>query len=500
MEVLSVKAARSMDEDAIKKVGIPSIVLMENAAQEIFNNIVNKGNSFIVFCGAGNNGGDGLAIARKLILSNKRVKVFLVCDLDKASPEFKINYNILINMKAEVHRFNIKNDMLTKMIEAVSEADIVVDSIFGIGLNREIKGDIYLVIELINKYAKYVVSVDSPSGLDCDSGGNFGIAIEAKETYSIETLKKGFFQNKAKRYLGEIKVVEIGIPNLVKHRNTENIYLLAENMYKKLIPIRSDYGYKGTYGKVVVLAGSRGLTGAAYITTEAVVRSGAGLTTLLVEEEIKPLLANRLIEAMTVTYNEKEKIDNLIETANVIICGPGLGNGIANRDMLIHCINSSKCPMVIDADGLNMIANDEGCINKLKGRAIFTPHLGEMSRLVNESVKKIELHRIDVCIDYAKKHGIIALLKGHNTIISNGKDTVINETGNSKMASGGMGDCLTGIIGSLVAQGVGLFDSAILGTYLHGLAADRLSKDRYTINARDVIEEIPKTIEHLLRK
>ena len=411
-----------------------------------------------------------------------------------------INYNILINMKAEIHKFNIKDDMLKKTIEVVREADVVVDSIFGIGLNREIKGDIHSVIDIINKYAKYVISVDSPSGLNCDSGEEFGIAIKANETYTIETLKKGFFQNKAKKYLGKVKVVEIGIPNVVKQRNTENIHLLSKSKYKELIPIRSPYGYKGTYGKVLVLAGSTGLTGAAYITTEAVVRSGAGLTTLLVEEEIKHLLASRLIEAMTVTYNEEEKIDSLIEKADVIICGPGLGNGIANREMLIRCINSSKCPMVIDADGLNMIAKDEECLKKLRGRAIFTPHSGEMSKLINESIEKIELARIDICRNYAKEHDIITLLKGHNTVISNGKDVIINETGNSKMASGGMGDCLTGIIGSLVAQGVDLFNSAVLGAYLHGLAADRLSNERYVINARDVIEEIPKTIEELLIK
>jgi len=495
MEILSVKATKSLDEDAIKKVGIPGVVLMENAAQEIFKSIVHKGNKFIVFCGAGNNGGDGLAIARKLILSDKMVRIFLVCDLNKSSPEFMVNYNILINMKAEIHKFNIKND-----IEVVKEADVVVDSIMGIGLNREIKGDIYSAIEIINEYAKYIVSVDTPSGLNSDSGEELGIAIKATETYTIETLKKGFFQNKAKRYLGNVHVVEIGIPSITKQKNTENIHLLTKDNYKELIPIRSPYGYKGNYGRVLVLSGSLGLTGAAYITTEATVRTGAGLVTLLVEEEIQPLLASRLIEAMTVNYNEEEKIESLIKNADVIICGPGLGNGIVNREMLVRCINSSKCPMVIDADGLNMIAKDEECLKKLRGRAIFTPHSGEMSKLINESIDKIEMARIDICRSYAKEQDIIILLKGHNTAISNGKNVIVNETGNSKMASGGMGDCLTGIIGALVAQGVELFNSAVLGAYLHGLAADRLSNERYVINARDIIEEIPKTIEALLIK
>lgn len=500
MEILSVKASKSIVKNAIEEIGIPSVVLMENASQEIFNNIVHKGRSFIVFCGSGNNGGDGLAIARKLILSNKRVRVFLTCDLNKASPEFMINYNILINMQIDVHKVNMKKDSLEKYIELVRHSDVIVDSIFGIGLNREIKGDIYLVIELINKYAKHVVSIDTPTGLNCDSGEKIGITIMANETYTIETMKRGFFHYKANKYLGNVKVVEIGIPNEVKQRNTEKIRLLSKEKYKSLIPKRSIYGYKGSYGKVLVLAGSKGLTGAAYITTEAVVRTGAGLVTLLVEEEINALLSSRLIEAMTVTYNEEKKVSSLIEKADVIVCGPGLGKGIVNKEMLIRCINSSKCPMVIDADGLNIISKDEECLKKLKGRAIFTPHLGEMSKLINESIENIELDRIDICKTYAKNHDIITLLKGYNTVISNGEEVIINNTGNSKMASGGMGDCLTGIIGSLVAQGVELFNSAVLGSYIHGVAADKLSNKRYVINARDVIEEIPKTIEELLTK
>jgi len=500
MEILSVKAAKSIVESTIKEVGIPSIVLMENAAQEIFNNIVHKGSNFIVFCGSGNNGGDGLAIARKLVISNKRVKVFMVCDFNKSSPEFMVNYNILINMGADIHKVDIKNNSFKEYIEAVRDADVVVDSIFGVGLNREIKGDILLIIELINKYAKYIVSVDAPSGLNCDSGEMFGTSIKGNDTYTIETLKKGFFHNNAKKYLGNVQVVTIGIPNVVKLKNTEKVRLLSKDKYVELIPIRTNYGYKGNYGKVLVLAGSSGLTGAAYITTEAVVRTGAGLVTLLVEKEIKSLLSSRLIEAMTITYDEDEKISNLIDKADVIICGPGLGSGSANKEMLIRCINKSKCSIVIDADGLNIIAKDEESLRKLKGRTIFTPHLGEMSKLVDESIEKIEASRIDICRDYANKHDIITLLKGYNTVISNGENVIVNETGNSKMASGGMGDCLTGIIGSLVAQGVGLFNSAVLGAYIHGLAADNLSSKRYVVNARDVIEEIPKTIEELLRK
>lgn len=494
MEVVSIEKAKRMDKETIDKIGIPSIVLMENAAENIFRNIVHKGNSFLFFCGVGNNGGDGLAVARKLFLDKKNIKVYIVGDLKKGTKEFLINYNILNNLGIDM----INVDKITQdIISNIKEADLIIDSIMGVGLNRNIKGITYQLIDEINKNAKYIVSIDNPTGLNADTGKEMGIAIKSSVTFVIEVLKKGYFNLGAKEYLGEINLVNIGIPDSVKKKNSESIRIIHEENYKKLIPKRGIYDHKGSYGKTVILAGSRGMTGAAYITTEAAVKTGSGLVSLVVEKDIQPILSSKLIEAMTVNYDEEEKISKLINEANVIICGPGLGKKDINKSMLYRFINNSRCPIVLDADALNIISEDKEILKKLEYRSVITPHVGEMARLINGKISYINNNRIDVCREYAKNN-IVTLLKGYNTVISNGDDVIINNVGNSKMASGGMGDCLTGIIGSLISQGISIYESAVLGAYIHGSIGDMISKSRYVVTAEDVINEISKFMESML--
>lgn len=495
MEIMSVKQAKSIDRETIEKIGVPGIVLMENAAQDIFNGIVHKGKDFLFFCGVGNNGGDGLAIARKLFLSNKGIRVYIIGNLKKASKEFLINYNILKNMGVSIEV--IEEKRTSKVCLDIEKADVVLDCIMGIGLNRNITGTMYDLITIINKYAKYIVSVDNPTGLNADNGQVMGIAIKAHETFVVEVLKKGYFNLRAKEYLGETHIVQIGIPEVIKEKNSDNVRILSKEDYKNMIPSRGIYGHKGSYGRTLILSGSNGMTGASYITTESAIKAGAGLVSLIVEKEIQPILSSKLIEAMTVNYSEEEKINKLISEANVIICGPGLSKNKVNKDMLYKFINESKCLLVLDADAINIVSEDKELLNKLKGRTIFTPHLGEMSRLTNKTIKEIESNRIDTCREYAA-NDIVMLLKGYNTVISNGREVVVNNTGNSKMASGGMGDCLTGIIGGLVSQGIDLFNATILGAYIHGAIGDKLSESRYVVTARDIIEEIPKFMQEML--
>lgn len=497
MEIFSVSGAKRLDRETIDTIGIPSIVLMENAAEGIFNRIVHKGDKFIFFCGTGNNGGDGLAIARKLILAGKTVSIYVCGSILKASSEFNVNYRILINMGIVINEFSI--DDLDYIGERIKENDVVIDAIMGVGLNRDIEGDLYNIIQVINRNSRYIVSVDTPTGLDCNSGKALNISIKANETFTIEVMKKGFFGLGAKNYLGKVSIVPIGIPKKVKEKYTENIFCLDREEYKKIIPVRDLYGHKGSYGRVLILAGSTGMTGAAYITTEAVIRSGAGLVNLLIEDDIKDILGFKLIEAMITTYDDEKKVNELINNADVIICGPGLGKKDANRKMLRKCIENSKCPMIIDADALNIISEEYELLNYIRGRAIFTPHPGEMARLVKKTVREIEENRIEVCKEYCINNNIITILKGYNSVISDGNSVVINETGNSKMASGGMGDCLTGIIGGFVAQGINIYNSAKLGVYIHGLIGDELGKDRYCVNARDIINELPKALNNILK-
>lgn len=497
MEVVSASKAKRIDAMSINEIGIPGIVLMECAAQEIYSAILHKGEKFLVCCGVGNNGGDGLAIARKLLLQGKDVTVLICGEIKNPTEEFTINYNILSNLKGNILLINDEESINSELKLIIDNSDIIVDGIFGIGLSREVKGIYYKIIDLINSSCKYVVSIDVPSGLNCDTGEVYGICVKANETYTVEVYKKGFFMGQSSDFLGDLKVIKIGFPNEVIDKLSDKIRVLENKVYREMMPIRNKNSHKGDFGKVVVLAGSKGYTGAAFITTEATVRAGAGLVTLVVNKEIQDNLSGRLIEAMTVAYDEEVRINQLIKSADVIACGPGLGTSKESYDLLRKFLEESSCPIVLDADALNIVAKNMELLDLVKGRAVITPHPGEMSRLTNKSISEIERNRIDECKGFAIEHELVVLLKGYNTVISNGNEVIINPTGNSKMASGGMGDCLTGLIASLIAQKKDIFQSTVLGCYVHGLAADKLSKERYCINARDVIEEVPKIMEYI---
>lgn len=495
MEVVTSKCAKLMDEYTINNIGIPGIVLMENAASEIYSSILHKGEKFIIFCGTGNNGGDGLVVARKLMLSGKKVVVVICGNLNKSTEEFNVNFTILKNINAEIIIFNDKESIVNQRLD---EADVIVDAIFGIGLSRDIEGIYKEVIKLINSYEKFTVSIDIPSGLNGNTGKIMGICVKANETITVETYKRGFFLGEASEYTGKISLIKIGYPDNVKSLLSEKVKVLSARDYKNMIPVRKLTGHKGNYGRVLILAGSNGYSGAAYMTAEAAVKTGAGLVTLVTEREVQDILSIKLTEAMTKSY-EDEDIERIIKNATVIACGPGLSKKEKNKKMLERFICNSSCPLILDADALNIISNNKELLKKIRGRAIITPHPGEMARLINKDISYVNDNRIDECLKYSKENEIITLLKGYNTVISDGNNVVINTTGSSKMASGGMGDTLTGIITALVAQKIGLFESAVLGAYLHGRIGDILGIEQYVVSACDVINAIPKTINYILK-
>lgn len=496
IEVLKSRNCKNMDREAIENYGILSILLMENAARGVFEKIHKKGSSFLVLCGKGNNGGDGLAVARHLITSGKKVKVYIISRKDNYTEDFKINLNILKKISDEENICFLK-EADSKFIEDLKNYDVAVDCILGVGISRDVEKWLQEIIDNVNIYSKFKVSVDVPSGLDCDCGIPRGAAIEADETYTFEVIKRGFLNYKSFDYIGKLNIVNIGIPGEVKRKHSENIYKLEKEDYKKIPLKRKVYGHKGDFGRALVIAGSEGFTGAAYICTEAAVRTGAGLVTLACTKEIKKILQSRLTEAMTVS-TEDEKTIELIKKADVIAFGPGFGTGEKELKYLEKVINESTCPIVIDADGITLLSKNPKLLKKLNGRAVLTPHPGEMARLLNISVKEVEENRIEKANEIAAKYNITVLLKGYNTIISDGKQIFVNPSGNSRMASGGMGDALTGIIASFIAQGLNILNSALLGAYIHGYAGDRLGEQRYIINARDVIESVPYVLNEFV--
>lgn len=497
LEVLTVDQCKEMDKQSIIGVGIPGIVLMENAALAIFNQIVNKGDSFLILCGKGNNGGDALALSRHLILAGKKVKVYIISSDKNFTPDFQTNFNIVENLINEEELFFIgsENDVNAQMSKDLENYNVIVDGVFGVGLNKDLTGMYKKIIEYINLFGKFVVSIDVPSGLDCDLGIERGIAVHADVTYTFEVIKKGFLNYKAIDCIGNLEMIKIGIPENIKKSNTGNIYILEKDEYKQLIPKRKIYGHKGSYGRALIVAGRRGFFGAAFITTECTVRTGAGLTTLICDEDVEKALGNRLVEAMTLTW--KDDFIDIIKNANSIGFGPGIGTGIREGKLLYQVINNSRCPIVIDADGIILLGKNKTLLNGLKGRAIITPHPGEMARFLGITVEEVEADRIKIAKEVASKYGIIVLLKGYNTVISNGEQVYINPTGNSKMASGGMGDALTGIINGFLSQGINVEHATLLGAYIHGKIGDKLGEKNYIVNARDIINELPKEINNI---
>lgn len=500
INVLSAHQCREMDKRTIDDIGIPGIVLMENAASEVYEKISCKGESFLVLCGKGNNGGDGLALARKLVVNGKRVKTYIISKDDNYTESFRCNLNVLSNIAEDESITFINNERVIddKFKQDLQNYDIIIDAIFGVGLNKDISGIFRRVIEEVNEYGKYVAAIDVPSGLNCDTGAVMGVSIKAHETYTFEAIKKGFLNYNAFEYIGNVEILKIGIPNNVKYKLGKIINILEENEYKNLVPKRRVYGHKGNYGRAVVVAGSSGLTGAAFIATECTVRAGAGLTTLVcTSKDVQNVLENKLIESMTITIDD-EKVWDIIKNADTIAVGPGIGTGINQYNMLRKIISMSNCPVIVDADGINVLGENKDLLSGLKGRCIITPHPGEMSRFINKKISDVEADRIEVAEKTADEYGIVILLKGYNTIITDGKKTYVNPTGNSKMASGGMGDALTGIINAFVSQGMNLMDSALISAYIHGKIADDLSDKSYIINARDIIRNLPQKINEIV--
>lgn len=321
MYVMSRNGCRIVDQKAIEIVGIPSIVLMENAANEVFSRIKDLGKSFTVVCGTGNNGGDGLAIGRKLVLAKKEVHFVIISPRENYSNDFNINYDIIDNMNCKISFIKDISD-IHNLKEVINSNEIIVDSIFGVGINKELNEFYKEVIEAMNDSKKDIIAIDVPSGLDCNNGNPMGGAIKAKTTYTFEVVKLGFINYNSFKYLGDLEVVPIGIPDEVKDSINEGITILEDYSYKEIIRKREIYGHKGDYGRAVIFAGSKGFTGAAYLATKACLKTGAGLTTLVTPKDIQDILSGMLIEAMTSNFNEEEKVEKLITTANAIAYGP----------------------------------------------------------------------------------------------------------------------------------------------------------------------------------
>lgn len=476
------------DEAIIEKLGIPSMVLMERAALSVLE--VLEGGEFdlkriLIVCGAGNNGGDGFAVARLLFLKGYDVDAAFVGDENRLTGDAKRQMDILKNFGKDI-QYEIPN----------REYTLVVDALFGIGLNSEIKGRFEEAVEKINSLDARVLSVDIPSGISADTGQILGTAVKADVTVTFAYKKLGLVLYPGAFFAGRIAVKDIGITDLGFEGSYPKVYTYDETDLKK-IPDRNPYSNKGTYGKILIIAGSCNMSGAAYLAAKAAYRTGAGLVRVYTPTENREILQTMLPEAVLTTYDrfhiDVSAFKELLGWADVIGIGPGIGKGMEAKTILNILLGTARVPVIIDADGINIIAEHLELLKDHKQEIILTPHLGEMSRLLKKDIKGIAENLLAEADKFAREHKVTCVLKDARTVVADGAGAVyMNQTGNSGMATGGSGDVLTGIIIGLLSQNTSLVEAATLGVFIHGLAGDIAAKKKgqYSMMAHDIIDSL----------
>ncbi len=489
---------REIDQMATEIAKIPSIILMENAAAACvrqLNTYNLEKKRVAIFSGKGNNGGDGFAIARHLINQGIETEVFLVCGTT-FSGDAQINYNILKNMGAEIHEISDLSDIKYKILSF----DIIVDAILGTGIKGEVSGIAKDVIDAINKYKKFTLSVDVPSGINSDTGEVLSTAISADVTVTFAAYKVGMLLYPARDFCGEIIVEGISIPkSLMEHININvTDYKILEN----LMPKRRENSHKGDYGKLLIVGGSKGMTGAVALASESAIKCGTGLITVGVPESLNPIFEVKLTEQMSLPLPDNngnlilksaEKILECAEKYDCLVFGPGIGRNPEITQILREVLKSWQKPLVIDADGLYALSKDMDMLKDSSCEIILTPHEMEFSYLTGYDVKDIQKNRISYSREFAEKYGVTLILKGSNTVISckNGVQ-YINIWGNSGMAKGGSGDVLAGMICAFLSRGARAEDASVLGVGYHSLAGDKAAEifGKNSLTPKDIISSI----------
>ena len=512
MKACYAEQMRNIDRLAVEDGSIPSIILMENAAlacvdalNEKFEDLSQK--SIAVFCGKGNNGGDGFAIARHLYNHGINVTVFLVCG-DEFCGDASVNFDIIEKMGIRIEHI-YDADILDYVIPSF---DIVVDAIFGTGIKGELTGISCDTIEKINLFSKYILSVDIPSGMNCDTGEICGVCVKADMTVTFAAYKIGMFLYPAADYTGEIKVKDIAIPSYIINKAPVAAEVIDDKFFAGNFPKRQNDSHKGDYGKILVIGGSTGLSGAVYMAGTAALNCGAGLVTLAVPESLNSILEAKTTEVMTVPMKEHNGcfsglcVHELIkraEQSDIVLIGPGMGRSEDCKLILERILSNSKNTVVVDADALNLLSEDMRILENCTCPLIFTPHEMEMSRLTGLDIEYIRANRISVSKAFCEKYGVTLILKGNHTVVT-APDGLqyINNTGNAGLAKGGSGDVLAGIVAAFAARGMEEPLAAAMAVYLHGKSADAVKEENgiEAVNATKVIEALGKTIDNINNK
>jgi hydroxyethylthiazole kinase-like uncharacterized protein yjeF len=514
MLLVTAEESRRLDALTIAS-GTPGGVLMDRAAAgaasvllERFPHVRRR--SVVVCAGKGNNGGDGFVMARLLRRKGVRAEVWLLGRSEEVRGDAARALASARRARVPITTVRTSGD-LTRLQDRLSSSALVIDAIFGTGLNATVQGLHADVVHLLNSSGVPIFAVDMPSGLHADRGAPLGVAIQAEATATFGFAKIGQVIHPGVEHVGTLAVVDIGIADDAVAQVCPDTHLLEMADAGALVPARVAEAHKGTCGHVLVIAGSLGHTGAALLAAHAACRVGSGLTTLAGPASLNTIFASGVPEVMTAPLGDRDgflefrpaEMRRLLEGKSAVVVGPGLGTHEATEQLTRFLLTESGLPLVLDADALTCVARDVATLGVGSGRTILTPHPGEMARLLASTTATVQEDRVGVARSFAQQHGCVLVLKGARSVIASGEDSRvpvwINPTGNPGMASGGMGDALSGLLGGLLAQGLRPPDAACLGVYLHGAIADQLAGERGPIGilASDVIQMVPAGLARL---
>jgi len=514
MYLVTANEIQKMDRSTIESFGLPGRILMENAGRgatqfflEHFKDAVNK--KIGVIAGRGNNGGDGFVIARYLVQRGISVTVYLLTERQKVSGDAAANLKLLPPLEVPVIEIP-DAETFSSHKTAMRHVAIWIDAILGTGLKSDVKGFFRDVIEFINQTNKPVFAVDMPSGLNSDTGRPCGSCVRADATATFAFAKTGHFLFPGADYTGNLKIIDIGIPPYIANDVGPLQYLLTPNLIRAVFHPRPSDVHKGHTGHLLVIAGSPGKTGAAAMTATSAMRAGAGLVTLGIPVSLNPVLETQVMEVMTDPLPETvqgllgeasfNRIMDLLSDKKCLAIGPGIGTAPETKMLFKHLLQKNNKPVVIDADGLNILSDHTEILKDLDAPVVLTPHPGEMARLMRTTSADVQKDRIQCARNFAEKFNVHVVLKGARTVVAHPDGRVfINPTGNPGMASGGMGDVLTGVIAGFIAQGHSPELAAHAGVYLHGAAADSLAKNKgpFGYLATDVMTTLPEAVKTL---
>ena len=513
VKIVSGTQMAAIDGEAINRFRIPGLILMENAALQVVQYILElmpqRRGRVLVFCGKGNNGGDGFVIARHLLRYGYVVSVWAMDRSQVYHGDAFVNYEILIKQGVPVSL--VTEGDPPHILNYLDKDDLIVDALLGTGLSRDVSPKFAALISAINDSRAQVLAVDIPSGVCANSGKVMGTAIKARHTVTFALPKRGLLLYPGAECAGRIVVVNIGIPKQVLDKEVVTERLITAESVQALLPERLQQSHKGTYGRLLLLAGSPGMTGAAVLTAEAALRGGAGLVYLGAAPELRLVLEPKLKEVIMRELPgdgqgnlDRDGFSRIQEESNVcqaLAVGPGMDPGYSTLTILQQIMEKISLPLVLDAGALVALALDPSLLEcKDKPPLILTPHPGEMARLLGIDVKTVQDQRWELAAEKAREWNCVLVLKGAHTVVAlpSGK-IFINPTGNAALATAGSGDILTGLISALLTQGYSADDAAVTAVYLHGLAADLLVAARGLRGhtASDILSFIPAACQHL---